>query len=49
MKKKAERCPYCGRYTRFIQEPTDYEGSGWNQQTGIIVGRWVCEQCGREM
>lgn len=48
-KKKAERCPYCGRFTRFLWISTDHEGSGWHRQTGIVDGKWICEQCGKEM
>ena len=48
-RKTGHRCPYCGRFTRFIFEPADREGSGWHRQTGLVDGRWICEQCGREM
>lgn len=48
-RKTDHRCPYCGRFTRFIWHEIDYYGSGWYWQTGIVDGRWICEQCGREM
>lgn len=42
-KKKADRCPRCGRFTRFIWNETDKD---WYWQTGQVAGYYECDQCG---
>jgi len=49
MKKRTLRCPYCGRFTQFLWIETDHWGSSWHWQTGIVDGKWICEQCGSEV
>ena len=45
----ANRCPYCGKFVRFIWIAKDHYWSSWYQETGIVDGSWICEQCGKEM
>jgi hypothetical protein len=43
------RCPYCGKFAKFVWIEMDRWGSSWYWQTGLLDGYWICEHCGREM
>jgi hypothetical protein len=50
-KRKAEhKCPYCGKFSRFIWIPSRaYNRPSDYAQSGQVAGKIICEQCRREM